>query len=149
MPNRGLKKRKTIPTVTGPSITLDKHKDEKISSKIEDTIAFIEDILGVNGDLTIRRFHVFGKYPAVIMHFSNMINQNAVNMDIVKPLMYNPPHLIGRSIEIDQLKDVLQNDALYHSDSKLEGLLTALIESILRGSPDLRIQTMEIGRIEL
>ncbi|HTG67999.1 MAG TPA: spore germination protein, partial [Candidatus Udaeobacter sp.] len=143
MPNRGIKKRKTIPIVTGPSITLDKHKDEKISSKIEDTIAFIEDILGVNGDLTIRRFHVFGKYPAVIMYFSNMINQNAVNMDIVKPLMYIPPHLIGRSIEIDQLMDVLQNDALYHSDSKLEGMLTALIESILRGESVVAVEGLE------
>ncbi|OBZ17951.1 spore gernimation protein GerA [Bacillus sp. FJAT-26390] len=129
--------------LSGPSQTLDKHKGEKISVRIEDTITFIKSILGSNEDLTIRNFHVFGQHPAAIIYYSNMINQNTVNSDIVKPLMYIPPHLIGRSIEITELKDVLLNDALYHSESKLEGALTTLIESILKGETVIIVEGLE------
>ncbi|WP_141501191.1 spore germination protein [Paenibacillus luteus] len=127
------KKTKSKAIAVGPSSVLDRHKGEKISTQMEQTISFIQNILGVNEDLTIRRFHVFGQHPAVIIYFSNMVNQSTINVDIVKPLMYVPNHLIGCSIEIGQLIDVLQNDALYHGESKLESELTALIESILRG----------------
>ncbi|WP_082311191.1 spore germination protein [Paenibacillus sp. FJAT-27812] len=140
---RGIKKLKAKPILSGPSQTLDKHKGEKISVRIEDTITFIKSILGSNEDLTIRNFHVFGQHPAAIIYYSNMINQNTVNSDIVKPLMYIPPHLIGRSIEITELKDVLLNDALYHSESKLEGALTTLIESILKGETVIIVEGLE------
>ncbi|SFD64421.1 spore germination protein KA [Paenibacillus catalpae] len=122
---------------------LDKHKGEKISTQIESTIAFINGILGMNEDLTIRRFHVFGQYQAVIMYYSNMVNQSTVNVDIVKALMYVPPHLIGRSIEIKQLTDVLMNDALYHSESRLESELTVLVDSLLRGETVVTVEGLD------
>lgn len=110
-----------------------KHKGEKISSNLESTIDYIDSLLGKNKDLTIRKFHVFGQHQAVIMYFSNMVNQSVVNVDIVKALMYIPPHLIGRTIEINQLTDVLMNDALYHSESKLENEWNVLVDNLLRG----------------
>jgi spore germination protein KA len=140
---RGIQKLKAKPILSGPSQTLDKHKGERISVHIEDTITFIKSILGSNEDLTIRNFHVFGQHPAAIIYYSNMINQNTVNTDIVKPLMYIPPHLIGRSIDITELKDVLLNDALYHSESKLEGALIALVEGILKGETVIIVEGLE------
>lgn len=143
MPIRGIKKLQAKPITTGPSKTLDIHKGERISVHLEDTITFIEGLLGTNEDLTIRHFHVFGQFPAVIIYFSNMINQNTVNSDIVKPLMYTPPHLLGRTIELPALKDVLMNDALYHSESKPEGVLTVLVESILKGETVVAVDGLE------
>lgn len=140
MPIRGRNKQKAKPIIKDPSHTLDQHKHDIISVNIEETIAFIQEILGVNEDLTIRRFHVFGKYSAVIMYFSNMVNQSTVNIDIVKPLMYIPPHLQGHTIEVEHLKDVLHNDALYHSASKFQCNIAALVESILRGETVVAIE---------
>ncbi|WP_091181256.1 spore germination protein [Paenibacillus catalpae] len=143
MPARKVKRIAAKPIVIGPSKVLDKHKGEKISTQIESTIAFINGILGMNEDLTIRRFHVFGQYQAVIMYYSNMVNQSTVNVDIVKALMYVPPHLIGRSIEIKQLTDVLMNDALYHSESRLESELTVLVDSLLRGETVVTVEGLD------
>ncbi|MDQ8733608.1 spore germination protein [Paenibacillus sp. LHD-38] len=138
-----MNKKKAKPIITDPSGTLDKHKHDLISVNIEDTIAFILEILGVNEDLTIRRFHVFGKYSAVIMYYSNMLNQNTINLDIVKPLMYIPTHLQGHTIEIEHLKDVLLNDALYHSESKFESKIATLVESILRGETVVAVEGLD------
>ncbi|MFX3636579.1 MAG: spore germination protein [Candidatus Pristimantibacillus sp.] len=134
---------KLNPIITGPSKVLDKHKGEEINVNIEDTIAFIKGIFGISEDLMIRRFRVFGQYPAVIIYISNMIDQNSVNVDIVKPLMYIPTHLQGRSIEIGHLKGVILNDALYHSQSKLEGQLTNLVEGILRGETVVAVEGLD------
>ncbi|CAM4439090.1 spore germination protein KA [Paenibacillus endophyticus] len=143
MPTRGNKKKQAMPIKKGPSQTLEKLKDRKITADIDKTIAFIDEILGVNVDLTIRKFHVFGQYDAVIIYFCNMVNPNVINLDILKPLMYMPPHLQGKHIPIDQLKDVLHNDALYHSDCKYESYLSMLIESILRGGTLVAVDGLE------
>lgn len=140
---KGFKKSKTKPVVTAPSLVMEEHKNEKVTGNIEDTINFINGILGMNDDFTMRKFHVFGKYPAVMFYFSNMINQASINTDILKSLMYVPPHLEGRSIEQGQLKDVLLNDALYHSEGKLEERITSLIEGILRGGVVIAVEGLE------
>lgn len=140
---KGFKKSKTKPVVTAPSLVMEEHKNEKVTGNIEDTITFIIGILGMNDDFAMRRFHVFGQYPAVMFYFSNMINQASINTDILKSLMYIPPHLEGRSFEQGQLKDVLLNDAMYHSEGKLEERLTSLIEGILRGGVAIAVEGLE------
>ncbi|MGO4544670.1 spore germination protein [Paenibacillus sp. 2TAB23] len=143
MPTYGNKKKQAMPIKKGPSQTLDSLKDKKITAEIDATIAFIDEILGVNVDLTIRKFHVFGQYDAVIIYFCNMVNPNVINLDILKPLMYMPPHLQDKHVPIDQLKEVLHNDALYHSECKYESYLSTLIESILRGETVVAVEGLE------
>ncbi len=111
---------------------LDQHKNEKLSGNLEETISFIQSILGGSDDFSVRRFHIFGRYPAAMFYFTNLIDKSG-NKDILKPFMKVPSHLEGKSIEWDQLKDVLLNDALYHSEGKTEDHLSALVEAILRG----------------
>ncbi|CAM3947388.1 spore germination protein [Paenibacillus alkaliterrae] len=137
---KGFKKSNKKTKAAAPSQKLAAHEHDQISGNLEDTIAFINDLLGANMDLTVRRFHVFGKYQAVMYYFSNMINQTVVNTDILKPLMYIPPHLEGKNLEIQQLEEVLLNDTLYHSEAKMESQLSTLVEGILRGDTVVAIE---------
>jgi spore germination protein KA len=116
-----------------PDQYLAAHKDDTLNGNLEDSITFIANLMGENDDLILRRFHIFGQYEAVLVYFSNMVDQNVINSDILKPLMYPPPHLAREEVQLDQLKDVLLNETLYHSVGKLEQKLSALVEVVLRG----------------
>jgi spore germination protein KA len=116
-----------------PNQVLGDHQNEEINGDFEGTLAFVKNLLGENDDFTIRHFHVFGQYPAAMMYFSNIVDQKMINVDILKPLMYVPPHLEGKKIEQHQLKEVLLNEALHHSEGNLEKNLSKLIEAVSRG----------------
>ncbi|WP_127496275.1 spore germination protein [Paenibacillus glycanilyticus] len=143
MPTRKVRRLNAKLLMPSPSTTMDKYKGQQVSGSLGDTIAFLDGILGINEDFTVRKFNVFGQFPAAIMFFSCMVNQDSVNSDIMKALMYTPPHLIGRSIETNQLSDVIMNDSLYHSKSSLQGELTALVECILRGDTVIAVDGMK------
>jgi spore germination protein KA len=138
-----LKKPKPTKSDKSPNRLLEELRDVKVTGSLEDTISLINKILGVNDDFTIRQFHVFGKYPAVMFYYSNMIDKTTINTEILKPLMYGPPHLEGKSIEEYQLKDVLLNDTLYHSEGKLEDQLTKAIEGLLRGQTVVAVEGLD------
>lgn len=113
--------------------TAEEKQNASINGNMEDALRFINGVLGENDDFLVRRFHVFGQYKAVMLYFSNMINQNTVNTDILKPLMQMPIFLQHKSIEIPQLKDVLIHDVMYHSEGKLESNLYKLLDGLVRG----------------
>ncbi|MBD2871432.1 spore germination protein [Paenibacillus arenilitoris] len=131
---KGLKKSGTKQTIAVPSRALAEYDDVPLDGDLEKTIAFVEDMIGANADAVIRRFHMFGKYPAAMFYFCNMVNQTSIHSDLLKPLMYPPPHIDADDIGLDRLKDVIMNDALYYTGSKLENKLAALVENVLRGS---------------
>jgi spore germination protein KA len=126
-----------------PDRYLEQHEDDKISGNLEETITFIQTLLGENDDFILRRFHIFGQYRAVMLYFLNMIDQDVVNTDILKPFMYPPPHLSGKQIEINQLKDVLLKETLYHSKGTLDNKLSAIIEVILRGETAVVVEGLD------
>lgn len=78
-----------------------------------------------------------------MFYFSNMINQATINTDILKPFMYLPPYMEGKTVEKDQLKEVLLNDSLYQSEGKLECRLSLLIEGILRGETVVAVEGID------
>ncbi|WP_084134658.1 spore germination protein [Paenibacillus harenae] len=131
--SKGFKKSGSKKTIKAPSQKLAAHEDVKINGSLEQSINFVQDLLGTNVDMVIRRFQVFGKFPAAMLYFCNMVNQTSIHSDLLKPLMYTPPQIDRDSIELDQLKNIIINDALYYTGSMLESNLTALVESILRG----------------
>ncbi|MFD0711393.1 spore germination protein [Paenibacillus sp. GCM10027626] len=122
---------------------LDQHQSARIDGNLERTIDLIKSLLGMNDDFVMRRFNVFGKFPAVMFYYSNMIDQALINLDILKPFMYLPHHLEGKTIEYSQLKDVLLYDSLYHSEGKLESQFTKLIEGLLRGETVVAVEGLE------
>lgn len=131
------KKRKSIKnreeTNPIPHKVLDKQHGKKLSGNLDDTIQFIHNLLGQNDDFVTRRFHVFGQFSAVMFYFSNLIDQALINTDILKPLMYVPPHLANKEVEKSQLLDVLLNETIYHTEAKLENQLSNLAHALLRG----------------
>ncbi|MDF2683000.1 MAG: spore gernimation protein GerA [Brevibacillus sp.] len=119
--------------VTEPDQVNQDPSDEKINRNVEDTISYINQIFGENSDFSMRRFHVFGKYSAVMFYYSNMIDQSNLNTDILKPLMLSSPKHKKGNLDSARLKDVLLNETLYHSEAVLENRLSQLVEGILRG----------------
>jgi spore germination protein KA len=112
----------------------------EMSGSLEQLITSITRIFGGNDDFGIRRFHVFGHYEAVMFYYATMIDQAMVNGDILKPFMYVPPHLEGKSIEFHRLQEVLLQDSIFHSDVRTEGRFPKLVEAILRGQTVVAIE---------
>ncbi|MGX6443369.1 spore germination protein [Neobacillus sp. K501] len=132
-----------------PSKVLEEQGDTPTSSSLKDKEELIKGILGQNDDLAIKHFKIFGKFHAAIIYFSNLINQETINKDVLKPLMYIPEHLSGRDIPLDQIMDILINETLYHSQARLEESIEQLIEFLLRGESVILIdgisETIHIG----
>ncbi|CAM3924267.1 spore germination protein [Cohnella lubricantis] len=105
----------------------------KSASPFEDNIAFIQQQCGMNDDFAIRRFHVFGQYPAVIFCYDFMVDPQALNFDILKAMMYLPPQLREADIKPDQLLDIVVNDTLYYYKIKLEIRPKLWIDNLTRG----------------
>ncbi|QRG65874.1 spore germination protein [Brevibacillus choshinensis] len=129
--------------VTAPDQLNQEQADQKINGNLEDTISYINRIFGENADFSMRRFHVFGQYSAVMFYYSNMIDQNNLNTDILKPLMLTSPKRKGRELNPDRLKDVLINETLYHSEAVLENRLSKLVEGILRGQTIVAVEGLD------
>jgi len=118
---------------TIPNVDLEKHKNDKLSGNLEDTIAFIKKYLGENDDFYIHHFRVFGKFQAAIIFLSSLVDKRTINLEVLKPLMYIPQHLEGKTIEQDQVNEILLNDILYNSQGILEDHLADLIDVLLFG----------------
>ncbi|MFE5320202.1 spore germination protein [Paenibacillus sp. NPDC056579] len=119
--------------ITVPDQIMKNNTDITVNTNMEDSLTYIEKILGENDDFVIRRFNAFGRHKAVLCYYCNMVDQSAVNTDILKALMYVPAHLDSKIIELHDLKEVLINDALYHTEAKRESKLNHLIEGLVRG----------------
>lgn len=122
-------------TMTTTDPTIQEKYDQDLTGNLEETIEQIRHVFGENADFSMRRFHVFGTHAAVMFYFSNMIEQSVLNTDILKPLMKKDSEgLVGEgALDPEQLKDVLINETLYHSEGKLEARLYKLMEGLLRG----------------
>lgn len=116
--------------------------DAILSASLDKTVAEIQQILGHSDDLVMKYFKVFGQYEAVILYFSNLVKQDSINHDILKPLMYVPDHLKDRNRPLGQLADMIIKETLYHSQAYPERSREKLIEFILSGETVLIIDGM-------
>jgi spore germination protein KA len=116
-----------------PSKVLEQQINTHTSGSLEGTVDWIKEILGENNDLLIKPFKIFGQYQAAIIYFSNLVNQEIINNDILKPLMYVPDHLIGKEKPKSKLIEILMYETLYHSQARLGECIEQLIELLLRG----------------
>ncbi|MBB6638362.1 spore germination protein [Cohnella thailandensis] len=109
-------------------------------ASLEDKIAFINGQCGENDDFSMRPFHVFGRHPAVLFCFSNMVDPSMLNKDILKAVMYLPPHLANEDIPPERLEHVLVNDVLYYSLARLEKKPAKWIDGLIRGQSVLVVE---------
>ncbi|MBO9600829.1 MAG: spore germination protein, partial [Cohnella sp.] len=122
---------------------LEQSQDKVLGNELELSEQFFKNLLGMNNDFIMRRFHVFGRYPAIMCYYANMVDQALINKDILKPFMYVPSSLESKEFEIGQLPDVLMNDAIYHSACKLERKLELLVNAVLQGNTIVIVDGLE------
>lgn len=137
------KHRKKRKIVYPPNQASEQFQNVKLDGRLEETIASFVRIFDGNYDFAMRRFHVFGQYPAVMFYYATMIDQSTVNGDILKPFMYVPPYMEGKNIEFQQLKDTLFHDSIFHADVIVESQFGRLIEGMLRGKTIVVIEGLE------
>ncbi|WP_274648909.1 spore germination protein [Paenibacillus humicola] len=125
-----------------PSEVVAEHEHTRVSGDLDQLIKMVDAILGQNEDFVERRFNIFGKFPAVMFYFSDMVAHQDINMEIMKPLMYVPKHLADQPIEFADLKDVLASNVLHYGQLSYECNIAALIESLMVGSTVIAIQDM-------
>ncbi|MFJ8259209.1 spore germination protein [Peribacillus asahii] len=128
-----------------PSSVVEEHSKNKISTSLDETVSFMEEILGDNDDFVIKYFEVFGQFRAVMFYFLDLTDQKLINNDILKPLMYIPNHLSERKIVLNDLKDIITNETLYHSQAKLNDCLDRLVDNVLRGETVIVIDGLAEG----
>ncbi|PMC38061.1 spore germination protein [Bacillus sp. UMB0899] len=116
-----------------PHDQLEAQKDEVIDNSLLMNLNWFKQILGDNDDFNIRKFTIFGTYPAALFYLSDFADQQSLNQDILKPLMSVPTHLSGKNIDRDTLQNTLMNEVLYHSKVLLNNKKAELVQSILKG----------------
>lgn len=130
----GYRKKNKMPAAEAPpSQILERLQGVHISSRAEETASVIERILGPNADFSVRRFHVFGRYPAILFYFTNMTDPVTVNGNVMKPLMQAQPSFSARETSARRLTDFILNDCLYAIDGTTEKQISIIIESLLAG----------------
>lgn len=137
------KKNKKHLTRPVPNRTSEPYQHIRLDGHLDQTIDAMMRLFGGNDDFGMRRFHVFGRYPAVMFYYSTMIDQTMVNGHILKPFMYVPHHLEKQDIEFHQLKEVLLQDSIFHSDLVMESQFSKLVDSVLCGKTVVVIDGME------
>ncbi|WP_372631283.1 spore germination protein [Cohnella sp.] len=114
-----------------------------VNGDLERVVDQIREVLGENDDFTIRRFQVFGRYPAAMFFYPNMIDMTSLNSEILKPLMYGPPHAERLPEKGDELWDFILETTLYHSDVRSETLVAKVVSDVLRGQTAVVIEGVE------
>lgn len=137
------KKTKYKPFIPDPVQTMSENLNVSMDGDIENTIHQIQHVLGQNDDFVLRRFHVFGEYPAAMCYYAGMVDQKVIAEHILKPLMSPHAHMEHRSMGHQQLAKVLFNDTLSHSEVKQEHQLAKLIAGILRGETVIVVDQLE------
>src|SRR3954471_6628385 len=105
----------------------------KLSASLKETENLIINILGENDDFQVKHFKIFGQYHSAMFYFTNLVNQDNVNKDILRPLMYVPEHLLSKEKPLHKLIDIIMQETLYHGQAKVEESLDKLIAVLLRG----------------
>jgi spore germination protein KA len=121
------------PQLLIPSKLLEEKGSPPTFSSLIEKEKAVKEIFGVNDDLQIKHFKIFGQFSAASVYLSSLVNQDVINQDILKPLMYEPEHLMGREKPLSTLINLIITETLYHSQAKVEESLDQLIEVILLG----------------
>src|SRR5690625_5204661 len=100
---RAKKKRKTDKQADKiPHKTLERQEQKEMKGNLEETIEFLKEIMGDSDDFSIRKFSIFGKYPAAMFYISNLVDQTVVSNDLLKPLMASSEHLSKKELRREE-----------------------------------------------
>ncbi|MBP1930561.1 spore germination protein [Ammoniphilus resinae] len=136
-------KRENTGNIDVPQQFLEKHKNEKINKNLEDTLVILQQLLGANDDIVVRRFRVFKEFSAAMVYCSSLVDHTQINMDVLKPLMSTSYR--DETWNSNRLQEIILEETLYHSDLRLESDLSKIVRSILSGGTLVFIDGMNDG----
>lgn len=132
-----------------PEQWLEEHQHLAYDGHLDHAVNLLEDLLGVNDDLVIRSFRVFGQHPAVLVYFSNLVNREVINEQILWPLMQSQPSSEndrGRTRPHDaELTQRVMEEAIYYGEVHTEREYVKMVEALYRGEPLLLVAGASVG----
>ncbi|MBP1914521.1 spore germination protein KA [Lederbergia galactosidilyticus] len=132
-----------------PHSQMEQYKDDEINGNLEDTVDFIQSLLGDNDDFIIRRLSIYGTHTAVLFYFSNLVNQEVINHEILKPLMEYPDHIDAQDLTQGKILQTLSEQVLYQGELTREAKLIDIVDALLAGESALVIDgAMEAFHID-
>ncbi|WP_310550863.1 spore germination protein [Paenibacillus glufosinatiresistens] len=126
-----------------------------VKADLEANLDQMSDMLGMNGDLVIRRFHLFGRCRAAAVFFSSMIETDQLQDHVLKPLMAELSEgAEEKSARGDGLIGLIWNRTVHIGQGVRTGNLAKLPNEIVQGRLALLIDgheealAFDIRRIE-
>ncbi|MGO4497404.1 spore germination protein [Paenibacillus sp. 2RAB27] len=117
---------------------MEANHEASVSTQLEATITYVQQILGENDDFIIRRFCIFSDQPAVVMYFPDLIDKQYLNDHILKPLMLTSSQEFAKAVS-RPMKEFLLNDILYACEGRTETGLNEIIQAIVEGKTVLQV----------
>ncbi|WP_254639744.1 spore germination protein [Cohnella sp. GbtcB17] len=118
-----------------------------LDGRLDELLAKVTHVFGTDTTLTVRKFRIFGTYPAAMLYFPNMLDQNTLNETILKPSMSVPTGLDPSEWSAPELLDRLASEALWHSDCRRTEDFNDLIEALLHGDTVLAAEGSEAALV--
>ncbi|MBP1964430.1 spore germination protein [Paenibacillus aceris] len=121
---------------------LENNEEAIVSRHLEDTMNFVQSILGENDDFMMRRFCICDEHPAAALYFADLIDKQHLNDHILRPLMRTTS---GDNPKADtrSMRDFLLNDTLYACEGRTETQLDEIIQAIVEGKTVLLVDGLE------
>lgn len=129
-----------IPLKNSPAHqVMEANKEATVGTQLDETIAFVQKLLGDNDDFIIRRFCILDDLPAVVMFFPDLIDKQYLNDHILKPLMLTSSQDYAQAVN-RPMKEFLLNDTLYACEGRTETQLNEIIQAIVEGKTVLQVE---------
>ncbi|MDG0814182.1 spore germination protein [Cohnella rhizosphaerae] len=119
----------------------------RLDGRLDELLARATRVFGTDTTLTVRKFRIFGMFPAAMLYFPNMLDQNTLNETILKPAMSAPVGLDSSDWTAPELLDRLASEALWHSDCRGTVDFDALVEALLHGDTVLAAEGSETALV--
>lgn len=119
----------------------------RLDGRLDELLARVTRVFGTDTTLTVRKFRIFGSFPAAMLYFPNMLDQATLNETILKPSMSAPAGSGASEWTAPELLDRLASEALWHSDCRRTLDFDALIEALLHGDTVLAAEGSEAALV--
>lgn len=131
-----LKYRKETQKLSSPEATSGSSfaDNRRLTANLEETLAYMRQTFGDTDDFKIRRFDVFGRFPAALLYLEHLTNQREMKEDILRPLLQkNGTQDENGIVDKDELLTMITNDILIGGNVSTQHEIRSLVEQVLSG----------------
>lgn len=108
--------------------------NRRLTANLEETLAYMRQTFGDTDDFKIRRFDVFGRFPAALLYLEHLTNQREMKEDILRPLLQkNGTQDENGIVDKNELLTMITNDILIGGNVSTQHEIRSLVEQVLSG----------------